>query len=197
MTQPYHHGNLREALLEAAREIIAEEGPRGLRLRAIARRAGVSPAAPYRHFRDLEAVFAAIATEGFERFSRYLEEAGAGIGDPLARLGALGEAYVRFALQNPAAFRVMFGDRIGEPEAHPGLEAAGRRAFAPLEEAIRAGLASARMRGDDPEAMILLAWSSVHGLATLLLEGKVPLEGDASRLAGRLARVLFAGLEAD
>ncbi len=156
---PYHHGDLRAKVTQAATEILEEQGVTALSLREVARRAGVSHNAPYRHFADRDALLAALAGEGFARLSEALEAAGAR--GPRAR----GEAYVRFALNQPARFRLMFGGLL-RLDVHPGLRAAAARtydglvrAFAPLAGPQGAPFAAAA------------AWSLVHGLAQLLLDG--------------------------
>jgi len=156
----YHHGDLRAEILRASGNILEEQGVAGLSLREAARRAGVSHNAPYRHFSDRDALLAALAAEGFAELGRVLESA-AVQGGPRAR----GEAYVRFALERPQRFRLMFGGML-RLDAHPALrEAASRsyqalvRAFEPLAGPQAAPTAAAA------------AWALVHGLAQLLLDG--------------------------
>jgi AcrR family transcriptional regulator len=159
----YHHGDLRAAILEAAGRMIEKEGLKGLSVREAARRAGVSHNAPYRHFPDREALLAALAAEGFSRLTRALEN----------RSGReLAEAYVGFALEQPQRFRLMFARR----RAHPDLQARFGAAFAELGAG--ASLAGAA------------AWSLVHGLAQLLLDGH--LENDEVFVRNVLNAVRFA-----
>jgi AcrR family transcriptional regulator len=168
----YHHGNLREALVSAALDLIAEKGPAGFTFAEAARQAGVSPAAPYRHFRDRDALMADVARRGFERFEERL--AGAwdqGRPSPLAALERMGSAYLAFAREEPAYFSAMF--EAGLPIAeHRQLHEAGDRAFAVLRnacEAIVAGLPAARR----PPAMMMAlhVWSLSHGIASLFARG--------------------------
>lgn len=189
----YHHGDLRPALLAAAAALLAEQGVTGLSLRAVARGAGVSAMAPYRHFADKAALLAALAEDGFRRLESVLTAA-AGATAP-DRLRAQGVAYVGFALAEPALFRLMFGPEIGDKAAHPGLAAAGAAAFAVLEEGVAA------CRPDAAPAaraeMALACWSLAHGTAALAVDGRLP--GDAARLTGladRLGRLLIEGLRA-
>lgn len=196
----YHHGNLREALLEAARETLAETGPAGLSLREVARRAGVSPGAPYRHFADREALLAAVATDGFRAFGAALAEAGEGAPDPLERLRRLGVAYVRFATAHPERFRVMFGDSIPDVSAHPELEEAAHSASVHLRSAVTDSLEGGLLAGDGPQLPALVSWALVHGLASLALDGQGREIGLSRETAGDLAeavtRYLVDGMRA-
>jgi AcrR family transcriptional regulator len=152
----YHHGDLRPALLRAGADVLEKQGLEALTLRDVARRAGVSHNAPYRHFKDRDALLAAMAEDGFRALAGALEgKAG----------NAMGEAYVRFGLANPARFRLMFGGRLRLSE-HPALRDASGRAYEALLQALRA-----RQDLPDPEVAAAAAWSLVHGLANLLLDG--------------------------
>ena len=169
----YHHGSLREALVEAAEAVIAERGADGFSLREAARRAGVSPAAPQHHFGDARGLLTALATRGFENLGNALAAADAAAErSPRSRLRAQGAAYVRFALTRPAQFDIMW--RTGRLDNEdPGLAEAGRRAFSVLQTAIAAG--SGEPGGEhqpsqaDPRA--IACWSMVHGFARLALDG--------------------------
>lgn len=158
----YHHGNLRVAILRAAGELLEDQGVADLALREVARRAGVSHNAPYRHFADRDALLAALAAEGFAQLGAALDAAGAG--GPRAR----GEAYVDFALANPARFRLMFGGRL-PLEAHPALREAAAQTYAGLVRAFEAVTGAAGA----PTAAAA-AWALTHGLAQLLLDGHFP-----------------------
>jgi AcrR family transcriptional regulator len=155
----YHHGELKAALLAAAGTLLEKQGVEYLSLREAARLAKVSHNAPYRHFPDREALLAAIAAEGFRFLGSALEEAG--ISGPQAR----GEAYVRFALEHPRRFRLMFGGGI-RLEAHPALREHASRAYDDLVRAF-ATMGDAR----SAEVAAAAAWSLTHGLANLLLDG--------------------------
>jgi AcrR family transcriptional regulator len=131
----YHHGNLREALVEAALQLIAANGPAGFTIAEAARFAGVSPAAPYRHFSDAGALLAEVALRGFERFAEALGRAwNDGRPEPVRAFEALGRAYLAFARQEPAYYAAMFEARIAA-EAYPALQAAVDRAFGVLRDA--------------------------------------------------------------
>src|SRR5256885_2131329 len=134
----YPHGNLRRALLDAALALVERQGAGALTLRAAARRARVSQAAPYRHFRDKEALLAAVAEEGFRAMTAGMRRAAAfHAGDPLGRFQAHGLAYIEFASGHPAHFRVMFGRVAADRSVHPGLMQAAAEAFGLLVGAIR------------------------------------------------------------
>ena len=170
----YHHGNLRRALIETAVNAIARHGIDALNLRQLAARAGVTPGAPYHHFANREELLAAIAEEGFGRLEAELiagrDAAGAEAG---ARLEALGRAYLNFAVSYPGYFRVMFhGDAKSS-----GPTAAGLRAFHLLRDAVLACQEAGTAPAGDPRALVLTAWSAVHGFATLWVDGALPFEG--------------------
>jgi len=163
---PYHHGDLRAACLRAARELLEEEdGSAGLSLRAVARRAGVSATAPYRHFTDREALVAAVAAQGYRELAGFLAAAHPSPGTP-EELAAVALAYVRFALDHPALFRVMFA----EP-CDPANEE--RVAATDAIHAYVRGIVHATFPAADPQALSTAVWALVHGLAFLHLDGKL------------------------
>lgn len=163
-TQPYHHGDLRRALLDVALVAVAEQGPAALSLREIARRAGVSHAAPTHHFRNKAGLLTAIAAEGWDLLSDALADAQRDAG-----FGGQGVAYVVFATTHPAHFAVMRTPDLLHGD-DPALVAARERAGVQLHEGATDGA------GPDDRARRLAAWSLVHGLASLLLEGNIRLE---------------------
>ena len=186
----YHHGNLREALVEAALALIADKGARAFTLREAARRAGVSHTAPYRHFADREALLAAVAEEGFRELGASMAAAESSGG-----FAAQGLAYVRFALDKPSHFRVMFGGFIANPQAYPALAEAGAEAYRQLVDGLRAGQKAGLIRAGDPEELALLPWSVVHGLAALLIDRQLPVDPDeVDALAARVIAAMGAGL---
>ncbi len=161
----YHHGDLKRALLEAAMEMLDEEGAEGVGLRELARKVGVSASAPYRHFRSRQALLEAVATEGFRRFSAMM----AAKEDDLPeadQLTAMAEAYVRFALVQPALFRLMFSRQVDKQD-NKALHAAAVGAYASLAKA------AAREVPDAPSEGAVIAWSFVHGLSMLLLDEQI------------------------
>jgi AcrR family transcriptional regulator len=174
----YHHGNLKEALVRAALELIAEKGPAGFTFADAARWAGVSPAAPYRHYRDRDALLADVARRGFELFEAALTKAwGDGRPDALAGFDRLGKAYLEFAKREPAYYSAMF--EAGVPlDADPQLREAGERAFGVLRAAAEKLVALMPAKGRPPALMVALhIWSMTHGIASLF--GR----GDAARRA--------------
>ena len=189
----YHHGDLPRALLDAALHIVETQGTQALTLRAAARSAGVSQAAPYRHFTNKEAILAAVAEEGFRSLMAAIRHATAAGEGPLGRLRGVGIGYVTFATSHPSHFRVMFGREMADRSASPGLRRLATETFNLLVGAIsdcqRAGL----VRTEEPAAdLALTAWSSVHGLSALLVEGV--LDRPAHEVAEMVTRDLFLGL---
>ncbi len=164
----YHHGNLREALVDATLALIAEKGPAGFTIAEAARLAGVSPAAPYRHFRDSEALLAEVALRGFDRLAEALAAAwNDGRPDPSTAFEALGHAYLGFARTEPAYYAAMFETGIAS-DKYPAVAAAGDRAFAPLRHAAE-HLAAQIPKPDRPPALMvaLHVWALSHGIASL------------------------------
>jgi AcrR family transcriptional regulator len=168
----YHHGNLKEALLRAALQLIAEKGPAGFTFAEAARFAGVSPAAPYRHFRDRDELMANVALRGFQQFEVALARAwDGGRPDALTALDRLGKAYLGFAQAEPAYYSAMF--EAGIPiSASPELREAGERAFAVLREAAETLCAQMPPKGRPPALMVALhLWAMAHGVASLFGRG--------------------------
>ncbi|HEY1748102.1 MAG TPA: TetR/AcrR family transcriptional regulator [Xanthobacteraceae bacterium] len=168
----YHHGNLKEALLRAALELIAQKGPGGFTFAEAARWAGVSPAAPYRHFRDRDELLANVALRGFHQFEKALSKAwDDGRPDALVALERLGKAYLDFARKEPAYYSAMF--EAGVPLApNPELRDAGDRAFAVLRAAAEKLCAQLPPRGRPPALMVALhIWAVAHGIASLFGRG--------------------------
>jgi AcrR family transcriptional regulator len=166
----YHHGNLREALVAAALVLIGERGPGGFSFAEVARAAGVSPAAPYRHFRDRNALVAEIARQGYERFADDLERAWAeGRPDPVTAIENVGKAYLAFARREPASYAAMF--ETGFPlEEDAMLLRASERAFGVLRRAAEFACASHRGGARPPALMVALhLWAMAHGITALFI----------------------------
>ena len=193
----YQHGDLREALIQAGLKLLTEGGVAALGLRAAAQLAGVSHAAPYRHFRDKDALVDAIGERGFRMLTAAMQEriAQVATADTPTRLRASGVGYVSFALQNPGYFRVIFSGLIAHTEASPALRAAGDEAYGVLRGLIVEGLADGSVGGADPDSLSLAAWSLVHGLSMLAIDGQLSHFGDAGQLADRVTRQLLGLLE--
>jgi len=168
----YHHGNLKEALIRAALELIAKKGPAGFTFAEAARWAGVSPAAPYRHFRDRDELLADVARRGFDQFETVLARAWDG-GRPtaFAAFDRLGKAYLHFARTEPAYYSAMF--EAGIPlETNPALRDAGDRAFAVLRGATEQLIAALPAPSRPPVMMMALhIWALSHGIASLFGRG--------------------------
>jgi AcrR family transcriptional regulator len=197
-SKPYHHGDLRHALIQASLALISEEGFAALTLREVARRAGVTHAAPYRHFADKEALLAAVAEEGFRTMTSRMRERMAQESSPTQRVSACGVAYVLFAIQHPAHFRVMFGPHFTRRVDHGTLAAEGGNAFGLLVESLIEGQKAGQVREGEPLPLALMAWSLVHGLASLLVDGQLPQVGEGGPKVEEMAvfqtRLLFEGL---
>ena len=179
--RPYHHGNLREALLRGAVRVIAEVGPAAFTLREVARRAGVSHNAPYRHFRDKDALLAAVAAQGFRELTRAMRDAGEQQALALEKLKQSGLAYVAFAVRRPEHFTVMFDAPVCTSK-DPEYVQASQEAFNTLVNYIR----NCQEEGQLPEGntleRTLYAWSLVHGIAKLAVAGRFPFRTKAAML---------------
>jgi AcrR family transcriptional regulator len=170
---PYHHGQLRQALLDSARALVAEGGLEALTLRAVARRIGVSTAAPYHHFQNRAEVIQALVLENFLHLDAASRQALEGLEEPLVKLQALGRTYVGYAVEHPADFRLMF-----RPELAPPL-ALGSLQTAPVIGVLLTVLREAGLTGTTLEVTGLAVWSLVHGMATLMVDG--PLQDHPAR----------------
>jgi AcrR family transcriptional regulator len=196
----YHHGNLREALIKAALDLIVEKGAAGFSFAETARAAGVSPAAPYRHFRDRDALVAEVARQGFERFTAALAKAWDD-GKPAARAAfdRVGQAYLQFARQEPAYFSAMFECGLSIAD-YPELRAEGDRAFEVLRQACAAVVATLPADRRPPVMMMALhIWSVAHGIATLFARGdraRRPIPMPPEQLLEAAVLVYLSGLGA-
>jgi len=196
----YHHGNLKEALVRAALELIAEKGPWGFTFADAARWAGVSPAAPYRHFRDRDELLSDVARRGFEEFERALAKAwDEGKLEPFAAFERLGKAYLAFAREEPAYYSAMFEAGISL-DASPELRQAGDRAFAVLRAASEQLIAHMPPQKRPPALMMALhIWALSHGVASLFGRGDagrrtLPMSAEELLEAGVLVYLRGLGL---
>jgi len=196
----YHHGNLKEALMRAALDLIAEKGPGGFTFAEAARSAGVSPAAPYRHFRDRDELLANVALRGFGQFEAALTTAwDDGRPDPFAAFERMGKAYLAFARTEPAYYSAMF--EAGVPlDTNPDLRQAGDRAFAVLRTAAEALIATLPSARRPPALMVALhVWALSHGIASLFGRGDaarrtLPMSAEELLEAGTLVYLRGLGL---
>ncbi|MGE2816172.1 TetR/AcrR family transcriptional regulator [Mycobacterium heidelbergense] len=172
----YHHGDLKRALTSAALSLVAEKGPKGFTLTEAARRAGVSAAAPYRHFADKAELLATVAEQGFLELHAALVAAAEAVGEPKARVVELGRAYVRWAVAHSDRYQVMFGAEISKAE-HPSLGVAAERAFGDLLEAITRCEEAGIVDGADPRSVAGPLWALVHGVASLAIGGELHAVG--------------------
>jgi len=177
-SRPYHHGNLRRALLDEALATIGSDGVEGLTLREIGARVGVSRSALYRHFADKRALLAAVATEGFRTLRRELVAAWEAGGRGRAGFDAMGVAYVRFSVASPAHYRVMFGGFVDAKAGDAELDTEAAGAFQALVDALAALQRDGLVRGDDTLTMARFVWANVHGVAMLGIDGQLRQPGD-------------------
>jgi AcrR family transcriptional regulator len=193
--RPYHHGNLKKTLLDAAVEVIAKRGPRAFTLREVARQANVSHNAPYRHFHDKDELLAAVAAEGFERLAQSMIDAAAPAQEVLDALRLTGRGYVQFALKWPEHFSVMF-DYCQGLDAYPAYAASGHRAFQVLLDHVAAAQSAGQLPGKEPNELALIAWSLVHGIAKLSISKLLPFKSQENVLefTSLATRTLAAGM---
>ncbi|MDX6664581.1 MAG: hypothetical protein QOG68_787 [Solirubrobacteraceae bacterium] len=191
MTQAYHHGNLRSALLESAERSLALGGAQALSLRELAREAGVSHAAPRRHFADRQALLDALAESGFTRLGAELTEAIDGAGDDFAdRVSAFAHAYVRFATEHAALLELMFAVKH-HPDATPALREAGDAAFVAPLALIADGQAAGEVVPGDPARVATVAWAALHGLAAMVNSGIIAGDDADPLVSEAVERILF------
>jgi AcrR family transcriptional regulator len=197
-TKTAEAGDLAAELLKAAAALVAQRGPQRFSLREVARRAGVSEAAPYWHFASKEALLAGVAEQGFTALATLMADVRRRVKHPRRQLQELGVAYVQFALAHPSHLRVMFGPEIHDKSAHPSLKLAADRAFGLLVSTISEGQRTGHVRDGDPEELAVSAWALVHGLSALIVDGqlrrRVRNDGQARMLATRVTKLLQNGL---
>jgi AcrR family transcriptional regulator len=193
----YHHGDLQRALLQAAMRTIQKQGVQALSLRAVGEELGVSRSALYRHFTDKAALLAAVAREGFRTLRRELLGAWEGGGKGRAGFDAMGRAYVRFALQNPWHYRMMFGGSVAGPAAPDArLADEDTDAFQVLVDALQEQQRRGLVRPDDPQALAQVIWSLVHGIAMLALDGPLQRKGaDVEALTRHAIERIHTGID--
>ena len=197
-SRSYHHGDLRATLLATTRSVLAEVGIEGLSLREVSRRAGVSHAAAYNHFRDKASLIGALVSAAFERLATEMHRSRSNTREPFERLRRIGVAYVRFAYRNPVEFKLMFRPELCGLDGPPSPTGDG--AYRLLVETIVDCQAAGAIAAGPTEPLVLAAWSMVHGLAALIVDGPdrrlAPSLGVAERLAAHCVDVLADGLRA-
>jgi AcrR family transcriptional regulator len=185
--RPYHHGKLKEVLVEASLALAEEVGVEQVTVRAAARRAGVSPGAPFRHFADREALMAAAAAEALGRFRREIDAALAAVppGEPLARFRAFGLAYLRWALRNPAHFQILSTRGLFDLEEPGPIQEDNASIIAMVEDALAEAAQMGLLRFADPKLVVIAARSLVYGFARMAIDGHFPRWGvDAQKAEG-------------
>ena len=195
--RPYHHGNLRRALLDEAVATIRAEGVEGLTLREIGARVGVSRSALYRHFVDKRALLSAVAIEGFRALRQQLVAAWEEGGRGDDAFHAMGAAYVRFAVANPAHYRVMFGGFVDPDARDPELTAEAHGAFQSLVDALASLQRDAVFRRDDTAQLANYVWALVHGLAMLGIDGQLHQPDEIEELMRYAFERLRTGIRLD
>jgi len=198
--RPYHHGDLHQEILCAACDLLEEQNIASLSFRQVAKKVGVSHTAPYRHFKDKESLLAGIAGVGFNQLAKKLTEAVvANIDDPAAQLKEAAQGYVKMAMSRPQCTQLMFSGILPCDDTYPELRASGDTAFAGLKTIIEEGQALGVFRQGDIETLALAAWSSIHGLALLLIGGNLPeilsIPVDTRQLTDALTTTLLEGLK--
>lgn len=170
----YHHGDLKNALIQAGIEILSDEGVKGLSLRRVAKRAGVSHTAPYAHFADKQALVAAISTEGYKKlyaqFTIIDQEFGS---DPFEKLAEVAWSYVQFAINDPDHFKITFSGVIEKEKDYPAFIEISQRSFAFIIETVTECQTAEILRAGPSDLIAVHLWGAIHGLATLLIEDQV------------------------
>jgi AcrR family transcriptional regulator len=198
--QSYHHGDLHGTLVAAAEALLEEKGAAGISLREVCQCAGVSHAAPYRHFRDKAALLEAIARGGFEQLGAMIREASTRHpDDPEEQLREAGLAYVEWATDNPERTRLMFGGMMKSDSVSASLRESADSAYAEIHKIIDGGRSAGAFGGEDTDSVVISAWSVVHGLTMLILgSGKLsPTTREQTHaLARTVCETILTGLQA-
>jgi AcrR family transcriptional regulator len=170
----YHHGDLKNALIQAGIEILSEEGFKGLSLRKVARRTGVSHAAPYAHFADKQALVAAISTAGYERlYAQLLQVEQQYQNQPLKKMVEVAWCYLQFAVNDPAHFKLTFSGAIEKEQDYPAFVEISQKSFAFVSAMVADCQQAGIIRPGPTDLLAVNIWGTIHGFATLLLEGQI------------------------
>jgi AcrR family transcriptional regulator len=201
--RPYHHGDLQRAIIAAALDVLSETQSTEFSLRELARRAGVTHNAPYKHFADKRALLAAVSAVGFELLAKQTTRATERISNPRARLTAIARAYVRHGVENPALYRLMFGGYLtGPDDGRPAIERAAAEKMKELLAGTIVDGALGRPFPNTPRnerkiaAALLIFWSQMHGLTLLLVDGLVGPSAKADELSESVLQGIVDGLSA-
>ena len=191
--KPYHHGDLRRVLIDAALQLVGEGGPDAVSVREAARRAGVSPGAPFRHFPSRDALMQAVAEEAQRRFRAEIGVAlsDAPAGDPLARFRALGLAYVRWAMRNPTHFEILSSRRFFDHDKDAGVSADNSELIELTERTLAEAFAQGQLRSGDLKAVQIAGRALVYGFARMNIDGHFPRWGVAAPEAERTAEAII------
>jgi AcrR family transcriptional regulator len=191
--KPYHHGDLRRVLIDAALQLVGEGGPDAVSVREAARRAGVSPGAPFRHFPSRDALMQAVAEEAQRRFRAEIEVglSDAPAGDPLARFRALGLAYVRWAIRNPTHFEIISGRRFFDHDKDAGVSADNAELIELTERTLAEAFALGQIRSAELKAVQIAGRALVYGFARMNIDGHFPRWGVAAPEAEQTAQAVI------
>lgn len=194
----YHHGDLRSALIEAAVKLVEASGPDGVSMRQVAREAGVSAAAPYRHFRDRDELMSAVAAASHHMLKAHMARAAASAGSPMGQYQAHGIAVVTYAVAHPHLFRVMHHAVWSAPDASPEMAQVRALLDADAAALVTRARAAGQLSASSPAAQMLAAEATVYGLARLFVDGRMAAYGfpdeDAGQLAEAVTNILGVGL---
>lgn len=191
--KPYHHGDLRRVLIDAALQLVGEGGPDAVSVREAARRAGVSPGAPFRHFPSRDALMQAVAEEAQRRFRAEIEVAlsEAVAGDPLARFRSLGLAYVRWAMRNPTHFEILSSRRFFDRDTAAGVSADNAELIELTERTLAEAFAKGQLRPGNLKAVQIAGRALVYGFARMNIDGHFPRWGVVGPEAERTAEAII------
>ena len=192
--KPYHHGDLRRALLDEALRTIQTHGVEQLTLRTVGERLGVSRSALYRHFADKQSLLAAVGKEGFRKLRQTITDAWEQNGRGRAGFQAMGKAYVQFAVAHPSHYRVMFGGFIESAPTDDQFVADAKAAFEVLVDALVEQQNGGDIRRDDPVLMARFVWAIEDGTATLVIDGQLPGEAQREALEHYAAQRIHASI---
>src|SRR6516225_7859370 len=192
--KPYHHGDLRRALLDEALHTIQTHGVEQLTLRTVGERLGVSRSALYRHFADKQSLLAAVGKEGFRKLRQTITDAWERNGRGRIGFQAMGKAYVEFAVAHPSHYRVMFGRFIESAAKDDHFVAEAKAAFQVLVDALAEQQNAGEIRRDDPVLMARFVWALVHGTAMLVIDGQLPEAAQKDTLEHYIFERLYASI---